>query len=252
MHHAFILKMVQVIVLAAMSTTVLLSSAAADERYPDFNQQYWEQEQIKARGKMLRGAVLGPTGLAVGAPTAVLAIKAADNPEQYLAYSIATGIAALGMTFHGFFSIVSGVRGRDKAAYFVEGYTANPPSVSPEEERDYYIRMQQKSAGKMFLFGLVLDVQAAVLLANGAVLSVRKSNDELSGDVVIWPSYLIGSFLLAGGTAFAIMRARRYVALRDLGRQSTSPISEVSFAPLLHVDPETGTLYAGLCSQFLF
>lgn len=252
MRPASLSSIIQVMLMAAVATAGLSSAAAANESYPDFNRQYWEQEQVKARGKMLRGAVLGPTGLAVGAPTAVLAIKAADDPEQYLAYSIATGIAALGMTFHGFFSIVSGARGRDKAAYFVSGYPSDPPAVNPEEERDYYIRMQKKSAGKMVLFGLVLDVQAAVLLANGIVLSVRKSHDELGGDVVFWPSYLIGGFLLAGGTTLAILRARRYFALGDLGRQPAPSKSEVSFAPMLYVDPETDRPYAGLCGQLLF
>ena len=228
MHRAFTSRIIYVLVGVVFSTTGLATSMAADESYPEFNQNYWEQEQLKARGKIMRGAVLGPTGLAVAAPTIILAIEAMDNPEQYMAYSIATGIAALGMTFHGFFSIASGIRGQNKSAYFVGHYKNNPPSVPAEEERDYYIRMQKKSAGKMVLFGMVLDVQATVLLANGIVLSVRKNNDELSGDIVIWPSYLIGSFLLAGGTALAFSRARRYFAWDDLGRQSAAPKSEGS------------------------
>jgi uncharacterized membrane protein YedE/YeeE len=226
--------------------------AEADETFPNFTQDYWEKEQDKAHGKMMRGAVLGPTGLAIAAPTAVLAIHAVDNPEQYLAFSIATGIAALGMTCHGFFSIASGIRGRDKAAYFVGQYKNNPASVRSEEERDYYIRMQKKSAGKMVLFGMVLDVQAAVLLANGIVLSVRKSNDELREGVVIWPSYLIGGILFAGGTALAIFRARRYFALDKLRSSSPAAANEVSFAPLFNVDPLTSSVQIGWSGRVTF
>jgi hypothetical protein len=237
---------------AVVSMTGLSAFAAADAAFPDFNLDYWKQQQDKAHGKIVRGAVLGPTGLAIAAPTVILALKATNNPEQYAAYSIATGIAALGMTFHGFFSIASGIRGRDKADYFVEQYKNGPSPALRAKEREYYIQMQKKSAGKMVLFGMVLDVQAALLLADGIVLSVRRNNDELSDSIKIWPSYLIGGILFAGGTALAILKARRYFALDKLGSGQAVQKSEVSFAPLLQVDPVTYTIQVGLFSQISF
>ncbi len=252
MHQTFVSRVLWVAISAALSMTGFSVVARADESFPTFNQDYWKKEQDKAHGKMVRGAVLGPTGLAIAAPTAVLAIKAFDNPEQYMAFSVATGIAALGMTFHGFFSIAGGIRGRDKAAYFTDLYKNRSASVRVEDERDYYIRAQKKSAGKMVLFGMVLDVQAAVLLANGIVLSVRKSNDELREGVVIWPSYLIGGVIFAGGTALAIFRARRYFALDKLRSSSPVETSEVTFAPLLNVDPATSSVQIGWSGSVTF
>lgn len=251
MHSVTLRSIVRGVVACIVSAVMLFSVALPAAEYPPFDQKYWEDEEGKARGKILRGAVLGATGLVTAAPTAVLAVKAAENPEQYLAYSAAVGIAALGMTLHGFFSIGFGARQRDKAAGYVELYKQNSAEVNQKEERADFLRTQKKSTGKMILFGIVLDVQAAVLLANGIVLSVRKSNNTLSDGVTIWPTYLTGGLLLLGGTAFAVLRGRKYLDLVDLGRR-TAPVGEVSFAPMVDVNPVTGDLQVGLVGGLTF
>ena len=218
--------------------------------YPEFSQAYWETQVTKARGKILRGAVLSVTGLAVAAPTVVLAIKAADNPEKYLAYSAAVGIAALGMTFHGFFSVGFGVNQRERAIAFAAQYRTDPAAVDKNQERRIHVSDKKKSAGKMIVFGMALDVEAALMLANGIVLSVRDSRGELSGDVKIWPSYLIGGLLLAGGTTFAVLRGRTFLSLVNLGRADNAP--QVSVLPLLYLDSNDGFGAFGLQSVVTF
>ncbi len=225
--------------------------AFGEEKYPDFNRQYWEAEEAKAHGKIMRGAVLGATGLVTVAPTAVLAIKASENPEQYLAYSAVVGIAALGMTLHGFFSIGFGARERDAASRFAKRYALDPGSVKTDEERSWYLKNKKKSTGKMVLFGIVLDIQAAVLLANGSVLAVRESRGDLSSDVRIWPSFLAGGLLLLGGTAFAIWKGRQFVRLKDLeGRPSESV--KTYFMPILGIDPVERRPVAGIIGGVRF
>ena len=221
------------------------------ESYPEFSRDYWQQARKSAEGKMWRGVGLGVLGLASIAPTTIFIYKATDNPEKFLAYSIVSGIATLGMTFHGFFSIRTGIKERDTADRFIQSY--DDGNVSPEAERDEYLSSKKKSTIKILIFGGALVVQSAALLANGIVLGVRKKRGEDIHGIKIWPSYLLGGLLFAGGTAIIIGKG---IKLHQLNALEASPASSgsaaLTFEPIIQYDPATGETGFGLSSRLSF
>jgi hypothetical protein len=108
------------------------------ESYPDFSKAYWEDGIKKAKAKIWRGAALGVLGVASIAPTTILTLKAVEDPKRYLAYAAFSGIATLGMSFHGFFSIGYGRYQRDKAERFAALYDTEPSAVNADDESAYY------------------------------------------------------------------------------------------------------------------
>jgi hypothetical protein len=232
---------------------LMASNLWASQTYPQFSRDYWAGERDAANGKMWRGIGLGVLGVASIAPSAILIYKATDNPQQFLAWGIVSSIATLGMTFHGFFSIRTGIRERRRAEDFVAEYDASPDSVSLAEERATYLESKKKSAVKIMIFGGALVVQSAVMLTNGIVLAARKRQGRSIGDVKIWPSFLTGGLLLAGGTGIIIGKAMTYGALKDLeNRPTDSDAATLSIQPIIQADPVTGELGVGIMGRMLF
>ena len=237
---------------AALCGIFLFSAVARAESYPEFSQKYWEDERDGAKGKMIRGAALGALGVISIAPTAVLTVKAVKNPRKFLAYSVISGIATLGLTFHGFFSISFGGEQRDKAEYFINQYKTDAASVDVVEERAYYLDTEKKSTRKMILFGAVLGAQGAILLANGIVLSIRKRKGLSIDGIKLWPSYLLGGLLFAGGATFVGLKAARYKQLGSLENQPISAANALLIRPYISADPVTASLEGGLIGQYAF
>ncbi len=227
-------------------------AARGQETYPEFNRKYWADAQSSAKGKIVRGAILGAVGIASIAPSAILAVKAGKNPRKFLAYSVVSGIATLGLTFHGFFSINTGAAERDRAAAFVRQYDTDPSTVDPAEERSVYLDSEMTSTRKMVLFGAVLGVQGAVLLANGIALSIRKHKGLSIGDIKIWPSYLLSGLLLGGGGAFLGIKSARYKQLGDLEHQAPPVANGLLLRPYITTDPLTAAVEGGLLGQYSF
>jgi hypothetical protein len=226
------------------------SSAVGAESYPPFNEKYWQEERDKADGKIRRGIILGAVGVGSTAFTAWLMVKASRNPEQYLAYSLVSGIATIGMTLHGFLSIDLGREERDKADYFLDRYAEG--RVSRSEEEAHYLASEQITTRKTILFGTALAVQAAVLLGNGIALSHRRSRGVDLGGVKIWPSFLMGGLLLAGGGAIIAAKSVRHRALGDLEEKSHGNSMVLSIEPFFGVDEAQGALSLGLAGQVVY
>jgi hypothetical protein len=253
MNHRFASKIFFLPAVFVLSAIMLISYVArASESYPEFNQKYWEGEKDNAKGKILRGAILGAVGVAAVAPTTVLTIKAVKNPEKFLAYSLVSGVAAIGLTFHGFFSVSFGAEQRDKADYFINQYKNDPSSVSRDEEQAYYMNTEKKSTAKTIIFGAVLGAQGAILLTNGIVLSVRKRKGISIGGIKVWPTYLLGGLLLAGGTSLAAAKTVHYRQLKQLENNTTWTATAVMIRPYFRADPDTSSLEGGLMGQWGF
>ena len=219
------------------------------ESYPDFSKAHWEDEVKKAKAKIWRGAALGALGVASIAPTTILTLKAVKDPKRYLAYAALSGIATLGMSFHGFFSIGYGRYQRDKARNFAALYDTDPSQVNIADERAYYLESRRKTTRKMITFGSVLVLQSAVMLANGVVLSVQKSKGTKWGEIKSWPSYLLGGLLLPTG-AFLIVKKVMYLGeLNRLENQTSASQSVTLIQPFFGYDESSGGYNVGLSAQ---
>ena len=235
-----------------IAVITLSSSLAYAEEYPGFGEAYWKKEQDKAKGKMWRGAGLGVLGLAAVVPTVIFTKKATEDPTGFLAYSMVSGIAALGMTFHGFFSIAAGKKEKDKADYFVKQYQADPSSVDIDEERKHFMHMKKKTTGKLIFFGSVLTLQSAIFLTNGIVLSVKKHKGVDLGGTKIWPSYLLGGLLLPAGVTLIVLKSLYLNELNELESQNPAPANVVSIRPYFHFDSNMGSYNVGMMGQMFF
>lgn len=240
-------KKIIIIILFCLSAISNLSA----ETFPDFSSEYWTEEYSSARGKMLRGIVLGITGLGAIAPTAIFIKNAVDNPEHYLAFSFVSGIASLGMMGHGFSSIFTGIRERRKAEYFSGIYTDNPDNINLYEQQDYYLYLKRKTASKMIIFGSVISIQSAILFSNGIILSVRKNRGEDTGDIRIWPNYAVGGLLLAGGTFLIINNIRKLKNFRQLDIYE-SENSTVTFLPVFGIDTCSSSVSFGFTGEITY
>lgn len=238
----------------ALVVALLVPSLQAEETYPNFSRDYWQSAKKSAEGKKWRGVGLGVLGVASIAPSAILLYKATDNPQKFLAWGVVSSIATLGMTFHGFFSIRTGIKERKTAEGFIGQYDEDPNGVSVEAERESYLEEKKKSTAKIMIFGGALVVQSAALLANGIVLSIRKKNGRDLQDVKPWPSFLTGGLLFAGGTAIMVGKGLTYRSLKKLERSSppSSATTALSFRPLIHYDPTSGETGIGLLGELLF
>lgn len=246
------------VIMGLLLVIVLPQDGLSAEKYPELGEGYWKAERDNAQGKIWRGVALGVTGVAAVVPTTLFAYKATDDPQKWLALSIASGIACLGMTFHGFNSIGWGKAQRDTANDFLDQYARDPSSVSRSEEEHYYLRSEKKSTRKTIIFGGTLVLQSAIFLANGIVLTVRKRRGVDIGNLKIWPWYLLAGLFLPGGTALIIARSIRYRALNELGSSSTSTTgsstgaSALTLKPLLQIDAHTGAYSIGMSGQISF
>ncbi len=221
------------------------------ETFPDFSREYWMEESGNARGKLFRGVGLGLLGLGSIVPTVIFINNAVDYPERFLAFSFVSGIASLGMMGHGFFSVAAGIRERRKAEYFAGAYIDNSDNVNIDEERKYYLYLKRKTALKMMFFGSVITLQSTILFANGIILNIRENRDENIGDIKIWPNYVVGGFLLAGGAFMIINKIRQLRNLRQLSTiDSDKPV--VSFQPVFEVDKSAGAVSFGFTGQIQY
>jgi hypothetical protein len=240
--------------IVTLSLTIALVTSASlshGEAFPDFSRDYWQNARKSAEGKRWRGIALGALGVASIAPTSIFIYKATGNPQKFLAYSVVSSIATLGMTFHGFFSIRAGIKERDKADSFIAAYDEGTVSLATEQET--YLDQNKTSAIKVLIFGGALIVQSAALLANGIVLGVRKKNGADIGGIKIWPSYLLGGLLLAGGSAIVIGKSITLRSLNQLEVSSEkSATAAVAFEPLIQVDPTTGETSFGMSGHISF
>ncbi len=222
------------------------ASAYAQESYPSFDEDHWANEKEQATGKIRRGVGLTVLGLATIAPSAILIKRTTDNPEKYLAWSAAVGIAAVGMIGHGLGSVGFGDKQRDQANSFIKKYQSDPASVDVERERDAYMHDRKKSAVKLILFGSVVSLQGALLVSNGIALSVMQSRGNGIGGATIWPSYLVGGLLLSAGTAVVILAAVKYQNLDALASQPLPVAGNVSVSPYYYRDMLNGGQNFGL------
>jgi hypothetical protein len=222
------------------------------ESYPDFSKAHWEDEVKKAKAKIWRGAALGALGVASIAPTTILTLKAVEDPKRYLAYAAFSGIATLGMSFHGFFSIGYGRYQRDKAKHFAALYDTEPSQVNVEDERSYYLESRRETTRKMITFGSVLVLQSAVMLANGIVLSVQKGKGTKWGEIKSWPSYLLGGLLLPTGTFLIVSKARYMGELSRLENQTAVSRSITLVQPFFGYDADSGGYNVGLSAQISY
>ena len=220
------------------------------ESYPAFSQAHWQTETGKAKGKMWRGAALTVLGAASIAPTTVLTVKAVDAPKKYLPYAVFSGIATLGMIFHGAFSIGYGRYQRERAAALAARYDT-PASVDAKVEQRYYLESRRKTARKMITFGAVLVLQSAVMLANAIVLTVQRHNGTAWGEIKSWPSYLLGGLLLPTGT-FLIVKRLGYLGELDRLERRTTPHGAVRIHPFIGYDPDSGGYRFGLAARVCY
>jgi hypothetical protein len=232
--------------------TVAVTSAHGDETYPAFSEAYWARERDLAVGKMWRGAGLTALGAASFVPAAILISKSVDNPHKYLAWSAVVSIAAIGMTGHGIGSLVFGRSQLDRAEKFVDQYQTDSAAVDAQRERDAYIHDRKTTTTKVILFGSVISLQGAVLVGNGILLSVNRSRGESIGGATIWPSYVVGGLLLAGGTVIIIVNTMRYRDLDALLSQPVQVSRHVSVSPYYDVDPARGGHNFGLSGTLSF
>jgi len=228
------------------------SRAHAQASYPELGEDYWIREQGAAKGKLMRGAGLSVLGLAAVVPTAIWIDRAVDNPQKFAALGAVTSIAALSMTLHGFNSIGFGMEQRGKATRFARLHRDAPQSVDVEEERAFVLYSRKKTAAKVLLFGSVLAAQSAILLTNGIVLSVEKSQGDSIGGAKLWPSYTFGGLMLAAGVAVIASSAKRYRDDKTLEPPASPDAQALSLQPWLTLDETTGASGFGLTGQMLF
>lgn len=233
--------------------TLLFASVCVAESYPEFSRDYWVDARKSAEGKKWRGVGLGILGVASVAPTAIFINKAVENPQKFLAYSVVSGIATLGMSLHGFLSIRTGIKERELADRFIAEYDDPQTEVSVDEEREAYMATAKTSTVKLMIFGGALILQSAALLANGIVLSTKKSRGDDVSDIKIWPSYLLGGLLLAGGSAILIGKT---VKLRELNRLERTAFDAtqkvITLEPMIQYDPATGETGLGMMGTLSF
>lgn len=195
----------------------------AQESYPDFDREYWVQQQDLADGKIKRGAGLGVLGLVAVWPASMMIVRAKERPQKYFALSTVFCLSTLGAILHGFGSVGYGGKQRDAAAGFVGEYDFNPGSVSIDAQQSEVLHSQRKTARKVMLFGGFLAAEALVLLTNGGVQSVRKGRGEDMKDIRIWPYYLSGGLLLAAGIGIVIKSKRTLDDVKSLEHSTTIP-----------------------------
>jgi hypothetical protein len=229
-----------------------ISSLSAGGSYPEFNLKYWENSQDAAKGKIFRGTGLTVLGLAAIIPSAIWLDKSFDNPHKFMALGAVASVAAVSMTLHGINSITFGIEQKHKAGEFITGYKSDNQVTDIEQEREYYIYAAQKSTAKLIAFGAVLSVQSAMLLANGVVLSVMKAGDRSIGGAQLWPSYLFGSMMLAGGIFMIIKNVKKYKELDQLALTTDISAGAVSFSPWFYRDKTASSISLGLTGQFVF
>jgi hypothetical protein len=231
---------------------ILLPARLYAESYPAFDKAYWEDEAQKATGKVRRGAALGVVGVASIAPTAILAVKSVSDTKRYLPYAVFSAIATLGMSLHGFFSISYGRYQRDKAKHFAARYDGDPSEVSLADEQQYYLESKRKTTQKLILFGSVLVLQSAIMLANGIVLSIQKHKGTAWGNIKSWPSYLLGGLLLPTGTFLIVRKAMYMNELSRLESSTATTKAALAIQPFFGYDATFGGFNAGLSAQISY
>ena len=226
---------------------LLLIPTLAQEHYPTFSKEYWENEQEVAQGKIARGAGLAIAGAVLLWPTSVMISKAKDNPHKYVPLSIVFGAASLGALGHGISSMSGGKKEKATADYWVDQYTINPDSTDISKQQNDYIDQAQTSALKTTLFGVYSTSVAAVLLTNGIIQSSRTDTDVASDDITVWPYYAIGGTLLPMGI-MAIVKSRK--SNNDLEHLATtnSLTSRSQFLPFVTVSLKGDMIYGAVYS----
>jgi hypothetical protein len=239
--------------LAAAALLTLVSPAAyAAESPPDFSEDYWKGEVKSADGKITRGAGLIVLGVATVVPAAILFGRSTANPDKFLAWSLVTGVAAVSMIGHGIGSVGFGKKQKAQAEGFSKGHRDDTDSVDPQQELDAFVSDQRVSATKLVLFGSVLSSQGFGLLTSAIVLSVKRHRGRKIGGANLWPSYLVGGLLLAGGVAIIIANSRQYGELRALESQALNVGGNFTIAPNYRVDTRTGARHFGVSGRLAF
>ena len=216
--------------------SLLPSMAMAGESYPTFDRDYWVKQQDLAQGKIHRGAGLGILGLVSIWPTSLMIAKATKDPPKYLALSGLFVAGTLGALFHGFGSVGFGKDQKDTATSYVKQYDVNTGVVDVAAQQKTYLDDKRKSTKKVRLFGVYLSGLGTMLLTNGVVQSVRKHQGKDVSDIHIWPYYVAGGLLMAGGVAIFIRAHKRLSDLTDLENSTPSPVTG-GVTPLLGLSP---------------
>lgn len=229
---------------------VLFTIGSAQEEYPNFSKEYWQNEQELAQGKMTRGAALGISGLILIWPTAILISRSKDNPRKYIPISIAMGAASIGAMAHGFASIRHGKKQKATATEWVEQYTNNPGSVDRSAEQDDYINAQLQSAHKTTIFGAYTVSIATLLLTNGIIQSTRSDEDVTTDDITIWPYYAAGGVLISTGIWSIIKSQKKKVSIDELAATSTtSSTAKPQFIPFVTITPKGKPMFGAFYSM---
>jgi hypothetical protein len=222
--------------------SLLISFSNAQEEYPSFSKEYWENEVEVAQGKIVRGAALGIAGAILIWPTVVMISKAEDNPHKYIPLSIVFGAASIGAIGHGFSSVANGKKERSLASDWVEKYSNSSDSIDNSKEENDYIDYQKKSAMKTTIFGAYTISIAATLLTNGIIQSSRSDEEISSDNIHILPYYIIGGTLLPMGI-FSIVKSRRKDSELDELKTTTNISSRSQFIPYVTFTLEGKPLY---------
>ncbi len=246
------MKKLYIYIIITGTLILKISSVLANENYPDFTLQYWENTQNDAKGKILRGTGLTVLGLAAIVPSAIWIDKSFDNPYKFTALGTIASVAAVSMTLHGINSITFGLKQKNKAKKFISGYKNNPQNIDLEQEQDYYLYAAKKSTAKLIAFGAVLSVQSAMLFANAVVLTVMKTGGSSIGDAKLWPSYLFGSIMLAGGIFMIVKNVKKYKNLNSLSITTDISTNAVTFSPWFYRDKTASSTSLGLSGQLIF
>ncbi|MBN1577266.1 MAG: hypothetical protein JW913_11980 [Chitinispirillaceae bacterium] len=209
-------------------------SLRAREQYPDFDREYWVNEQALAKGKMSRGAGLGVLGLVSIWPATVMITRAKENPRKYAALGAVFGLSTLGATLHGFGSVGFGKKQKDAAASFIGDYDIDPDSVNIDEQRSEYLHGRRKTARKVILFGSYLTTISTILLTNGIVQSIRKGRGAEMNGIRVWPYYMAGGLLLTAGVRISVKSKRKLDDLDALGATASVPL-QAGIVPFYYI-----------------
>jgi hypothetical protein len=228
------------------------SLCAQNRGYPQFDQGFWEKEQGKGKGKIIRGAGLTVLGLGAIVPAAVFVDRAFSNPHMYAALGAVASIAAVSMTLHGINSITSGKKEKDKANFFVDKYKSDPNHSDKTEEAEFYKNYKKQSALKLVLFGSVLSAQGLILLVNGVVLNIQNGMNRDTGGAHLWPSYVFGGLCLGAGIFLIVKNVRKYRDISSWQLADLAVTGRVSIAPWFYRNPQTNEFNFGLGGKYSF
>lgn len=216
-------------------------------QYPSFTREYWESEEELARGKIVRGAALGATGVVLIWPTAVMISRAKENPHKYLPLSVLFGAASMGAMGHGFASIGYGRKQLERASHWVEQYDLNPDSTDLNGQRSDYLHYEEKSALKMTLFGSYTTSIAALMITNGIIQSTRSESSVSADDISVWPYYAVGGALLPMGIRAIVRSRKRDGELEELKTDALSLGSR--FTPFVTLSPQGDALFGAFYTR---